>query len=413
MSALRALIVTGMVAAGSSPASAADAVTFWNETAITTAAVHAGRPPAAVFVDLAYVHAAVYDAVVAIRGGYQPYAVAIENAPPGASAEAAVATAAHRVLITMFRADSAYLDARYALSLGSIPDGAAKDDGIAVGEQAAAGLLAARAGDGWNAPISYVPQPGPGHWQPTPPAFAPAISPWMAVMRPFTFDTGSAFRAEPPPALDSAQWAEDYNETQLFGAANSPVRTQEQTEIGRFYAEHTGIQYARIFREFASLQGLELADAARLFAMLYVTGADALIACWDSKYFYGFWRPVTAIRAGDTDGNPLTDPDLFWTPLAPTPGHPEYPAAHGTFTAAIAETLSQFFGSKKVTITLTSTVAGSGAPRTFESTVDMIHEIVDARVYGGMHYRTSGVRGVVLGKKVANWVLKHYFHPVQ
>jgi hypothetical protein len=279
-----------------------------------------------------------------------------------------------------------------------------------VGEQIATGLLAARAGDGWNAPVSYVPVPGPGHWQPTPPAFAPASAPWIAMLRPFTFEHASRFRAEPPPALDSVQWAEDYNETRLSGAAGSAVRTPLETEIGLFYTEHTGTQYARIFRDYAAEQGLEIADAARLFAMLYVAGADAIIGCFDSKYYYGFWRPVTAIRAGDTDGNPLTDADRFWAPLATTPGHPEYPAAHGCFTAAIAETLAAFLGTKKITITLTSTVAGT-VPHTFTSTDDMVREIIDARVYGGMHYRTSGVRGGVLGRKVAHWVAKHFFQP--
>jgi hypothetical protein len=390
-----------------------DPVAFWNETAITTVATHAGRAPAVVIVDLAYVHVALYDVAVAIRGGYQPYAVSPETVPAGASLDAAIAAAAYRVLITKFPGDSAYLDARYALALASIPNNQAKLDGISIGEQVADGLLVARADDGWNAPVQYIPQPGPGHWQPTPPAFAPPISPWMAVMRPFTFAEASLFRADPPPALDSALWADDYNETLLFGAANSTVRTQEQTEIGRFYAEHSGLQYSRIFRDFADQQNLDVADRARLFAMLYVTGADALIGCFDSKYFYGFWRPVTAIRAGDSDGNPQTIGDPSWTPLAPTPGHPEYPAAHGCFTAAVAETLSAFFKTKKVTITLTSTVSGSGAPRTFNSTDDLIREIIDARIFGGMHYRTSVVRGVVLGRKVAHWVFKHCFQPAE
>jgi hypothetical protein len=405
-----ATVLVAFAAAAAVGAQAVDAVSFWNETATVAAASHLRRSPAEVIVDLAYVHAAIYDAVVAIRRGYQPYAVRLDQVPAGASVDAAIAASAHRVLVTMFPGDVTYLDSRYAEALSSVPDGSAKTDGIAVGEQAAGGLLTARAGDGWNAPISYVPVVGPGHWQPTPPAFAPASAPWIAQLRPFTFASPSRFRADPPPALDSAQWADDYNETRLFGAADSVVRTPEQTEIGRFYSEHSGIQYARIFRTFAAEQHLDTADEARLFAMLYVTGADALVGCFDSKYFYGFWRPVTAIRAGDTDGNPLTEADPLWTPLVPTPGHPEYPAAHGCFTSAVAETLSTFFGTKSVTITLTSTVAGT-IPHTFTSTDDLVHEIIDARIYGGMHYRTSGVRGVVLGKKVAHWVGKHYFLP--
>jgi hypothetical protein len=405
----RLAVLVGILASSGGPAvAAADAVAFWNETAITTSAVHLGRSPAASLVDPAYVHAAIYDVVVALRGGYRPFAVAIDNAPANASLEAAIAAAAHRVLLTMFPGDQAYIDGRYASALGSIADGQPKTDGIAVGEQVAMGLLAARSGDGWNAFVPYAPSSGPGAWQPTPPAFAPAIAPWMAVMRPFTFDSAARFRVDPPAALDSAQWAEDYNEVRSIGSLTSATRTPHQTEIARFYGEHTGIQYARVFRDLATEKSLSLEDSARLLAMLYVTSADALIGCWDSKFYYSFWRPVTAIRAGDTDGNSLTPGDSFWMPLLATPAHPEYPAAHGCFTSAIAESFAAFFGTKKVTITLTSTIAGT-VPHTFTSTDDMVHEITDARVYGGIHYRTSVVRGVVLGRRVAHWVAKHYF----
>jgi PAP2 superfamily protein len=392
-------------------AASGDAVTFWNETAITSSAVHLGRAPAVSPIDLAYVHLAIYDVVVALRTGHQPFAVHVASAPADASLEAAIAAAAHRVLLTMFPSDQAYLDGRYATALSAVPDGAAKDDGVAVGEQVADGLITARAGDGWNAMVPYLPGSGPGVWQPTPPAFAAPVAPWVAVMRPFTFDSPSRFRAEPPPALDSAQWAEDYNEVQRVGSATSATRTAEQTDIGRFYGEHAGIQYARIFRDFADAQGLSVEDDARLFAMLYVTSADAMIGCWDSKYHYSFWRPVTAIRAGDTDGNALTSPDPSWTPLLPTPAHPEYPSAHGCYTASIAEALATFFGTKKVTITLTSTLVPT--PRTFDSTDELIREIIDARIYAGIHYRTSVVHGAVLGRQVAHWVAKRYFQPVE
>jgi len=405
-------VLVALIGGGARAAHASgDAVTFWNETAITTSAAHFGRAAAVSPVDLAYVHLAIYDVVVALRGGYQPYAVRVDDAPTGASLDAAIAAAAHRVLLTMFPTDQAYLDGRYALALNVVPDGTAKTDGIAFGEQVAAGLLAARAGDGWNALVPYVPGSGPGAWQPTPPAFAPAIAPWIAVMRPFTFDSASRFRVEPPPALTSAQWAEDYNEVRSLGSATSATRTAAQTEIGRFYGEHAGIQYARIFRDFAEGQGLSIEDDARLFAMLYVTSADAIIGCWDSKYHYSFWRPITAIRAGDSDGNALTPPDPSWTPLLGTPAHPEYPSAHGCYTASIAETLSTFFGTKKVTITLTSALVAT--PRTFDSTDELIGEIIDARVYAGIHYRTSVVHGAVLGRQVAHWVAKHYFQPAE
>ena len=394
----------------SSSFAASDAVTFWNETAITSSAVHLGRAPAISPVDLAYVHAAIYDAVVALRGGYRPFIVAVADAPANASLDAAIAAAARHVLITLFPGDQVYIDGRYQSAIAGIPDGQAKDDGLALGELVALSVLTARAGDGRNAVVPYVPSSGPGVWQPTSPAFATPVAPWMAVMRPFTFDNASQFRVGPPPALDSAQWAEDYNEVRTLGSLTSINRTQTQTEIARFYGEHAGIQYARIFRDLAAAKGLPVEENARLFAMLYVTSADALIGCWDSKYHYSFWRPITAIRAGDTDDNPLTSPEPDWTPLLITPGHPEYPSAHGCFTASVAETLAEFFGTKKVGITLTSTFPGTVA-HTFESTDDMIREIIDARVFAGIHYRTSVVHGTVLGRRVARWVAKHYFLP--
>jgi PAP2 superfamily len=410
---MRAATLAAIVSIAAAPALAADAVSFWNETAITTSAVHLGRAPAASPVDLAYMHAAIYDVVVALRGGYGPFAVTVTDAPAGASIDAAIAAAAHRVLVTMFPGDQAYIDGRYALALSGIADGPSRSDGVALGEQIAQGLLSARSGDGWNAAFSYVPGSGPGVWQPTPPAFAPASTPWLSVMRPFTFDNPAQFRADPPPLLTSALWAEDYNEVQSVGSATSVTRTPAQTEIARFYGEHAGIQYARIFRDLAAEKGLSLEQSARLFAMLYVTSADAIIGCWDSKYHYSFWRPVTAIRAGDTDDNAATMPDSQWLPLLTTPAHPEYPSAHGCFTASVAEALATFFGTKKVAITLTSTFPGSGSPRTFESTDDLIHEVIDARVYAGIHYRTSVVRGTVLGRRVAQWVSKRYFQPVE
>ena len=393
------------------PATArADMVTDWNAIANTAVVTNAGRPPGAAHVDMAYVHIAIYDAVNAIDGRYSAFAVTPSSVPPGSSPEAAAAAAAHHVLRNFFPAQQGFLDAAYAASLAAITDGAAKTNGIAVGTEVAILFLALRIGDGRNASVTYTPGSGPGEWQPTPPAFAPPLAPWMAYMRPFALLDSSQFRAEGPPALDSAQWAADYNETKSFGALNSTSRTPEQTEIGRFYSEHVTAQYNRIFREFAASQGLSLADNARLFAMLYVASADALIAGWESKYYYRFWRPVTAIRAGDTDDNPATEANLTWTPLVLTPPHPEYPAAHGCFTGAVAQTLRAFFGTKRVTITLTSTVTGTA--RTFHNTDDLIHEIIDARIFGGMHYRTSGEHGTVIGKRVAKWVAKHYFRPI-
>ena len=403
------VVAAMLLALGLAGPTRADVVSDWNATVTTVSVSMEKRAAAVAVVDAAYVHAAIYDAVNSIDRRFTPYAVSPASPPPaGTSPEAAAAAAAYRVLVHMFPNQRAFLDEKYAQSLALIQDGQARADGIALGAEIAGKFIELRNGDGWNAPVAYTPGSGPGAWQPT--GGAP-VAPWLAKMRPFAILTPSQFRAAGPPALGSAQWAEDFNETKLFGALDNSARTPEQTEIGRFYTEHTGVQYARIFRDFAAQQKLSLADEARLFAALYVTGADALIAGFDSKYYFGFWRPVTAIRAGATDVNELTAGDPDWAPLAATPGHPEYPAAHGCLTAAWAEVLKNFFGTKRVRITLTSAVTGTS--RAFDNTDDLIREIIDARIFGGMHYRTSGVHGVVLGKKVARFVADNYFHPVK
>jgi len=412
--AVTALMV---VTTGVGPRASANAVTQWNAIASTVIVSYALRPPSAALVDMAYVQAAVYDAVNAIDGRYSVYAAQPTTVAAGGSPDAAVASAAYTVLLVLYpglsAAQKASLDAEYASALAAIPDGSAKTIGIAVGSEVATAFMASRAGDGRNANVPYTFQSGPGQYQRTPPAFANPLTPWVAKLRPFAMSDPSQFRADPPPALLSDEWADDYNETKAFGALVGSARTQEQTDIGLFYQEHPAAQLFRNVRLFASGQALTVADAARLFAQVQIGAADALIACWDSKYYYNFWRPVTAIRAGDTDGNPATDPDPSWLPLVPTPSHPEYPAAHGCVTTAFADTIADFMGTKDVTITLTSLTSPNRPAHTFFRTDDLIHEIIDARIYGGMHFRTSCHRGVVIGHKVAHWVSKHYFQPVE
>jgi hypothetical protein len=389
----------------------ADVVTDWNGIANTVVVTNADRAPGAAMVDMAYVHAVIYDAVNAIDGRYSAFAVKPINVNTGASKSAAAATAAFHILKTLFPSQQAFLEARYAESMTSIPEGNAKTSGTAVGLEVATKFMLLRANDGRDANIPYTLERGVGVWQPTPPTFTPALTPWLAQLRPFMLNSPSQFRAPGPPALDSVQWVQDYKETKLYGALNSSTRTQEQTEIAQFYAENAAAQYNRILRRFAVEQNLSVADNARLFAMVYLSIADSMIAGWDSKYHYSFWRPVTAIRAGDTDGNELTEIDPNWNPLAPTPAHPEYPAAHGCLTAAFAESLRAFFGTKKVKIKLSSAVTNT--LRSFENTDDLIKEIIKARIYGGMHFRTSVKDGVNIGKNVARWMIKHYFQPAR
>lgn len=380
----------------------ASVITDWNATASTAIVTNAGRNPPSSIVDFAYVNIAIYDAVNAIDGRYSVFAALPATATAGASEEAAAIMAAYTVLRTFFPSQSMFLDGRRDASLAAIPDGDSKTRGKAIGAEVANAFLAQRAGDGRNAPITYTPGTGPAAWQPTPPAFAAAATPWVGQMRPFTMNSSSQFRADPPPALDSATWLADLNETKAYGAIDSVVRTPEETEIGRFYTEQTGAQYNRGLRQFAAAQNFSLPDEARFMAQFSVASADAIIAVFESKYYYGRVRPVTYIRATD---------DPAWTPLAITPNHPEYPAAHGSFTGALAETLRQFLGTKEVTLTLSSTVTNTS--RTFANTDDLVKEIIVGRIYGGMHFRTSVIEGKVMGTKVAKWVAKHYFLPEQ
>jgi hypothetical protein len=386
----------------------ADKVTDWNEIG-SQVALNAGRAGAIGTVDLAYMHIAIYDAVNSIEPGYTVFAVTPSNVPAGASSEAATVEAAYRVLIAIFPAQAAYINQQYALSIASIPDSQSKIDGMGVGAEVAALFLASRSGDGRNANVTYTPGSGPGAWVPTSPA--PPVAPWLTLMRPFGIQSPSQFRPDPPLSLNSAEWADDYNEVKRLGSINSAYRTPEQTTLARMFLDPGVPQVGRTFRQLATDKGLSLRDNARLFAYLYVAQGDATIAGFNAKYYYGFWRPITAIRNGDIDGNPDTEADPAWTPLATTPNHPEYVSAHAFIEGAWTEVLREFFGTKKLSLTLSSTTTGTSL--VFSSTDDVIKAVNDARVFAGFHYRTSCVRGAVLGRKVANYIGKNYFRPTQ
>ncbi len=406
----------------------ADAVSDWSLIAYNTMFVNTvppvGGAPSAI--NYAYLHAAIYDAVNAIDGHYSVFAIRPRpgTVTLGASIDAATAAAAYTVLKALFPGQAGatgYLTTTYNNYLLGIPSGLAKDHGVTLGTEIATDFLASRVGDGRGANVPYVFGPlEPGVYQLTPGAPAPPAtpaSPWLAVMRPFTIESPSQFRADGPPNLTSAEWAEEYNETKAYGAKTGSVRTPEQTDIGWFYTDVPGAYGNRNIRGVAAEQHLSGAESARFFAQMYITIADTFIGCWDSKFYYNFWRPVTAIRAGDTDNNDATVADPSWEPLATTPNHPEYPAAHGCFTGAMAHTVDEFFGTKKLTIHLTAfSVPGHPAPtgvtHTFTKTQDMLKEVIEGRIFGGMHYRTSVVHGIVLSNKVAHWVAKHYFLPV-
>jgi hypothetical protein len=392
----------------------ADEVLDWNAHAAKAIVTVGGQVPPRALIRLAMVHLAIYDAVNAIEGApFESYAsVPVVDSP--ASEEAAAATAAHDVLVALFPAQAADLDAKYATSLAALPDDGAKANGIAVGRRAASAILIKRADDGRDATVTYTPGSGPGVWVPTPPAFLAAQAPETPFVQPFALKSASQFRPDPPFSLTSEDWARDYNEIKALGPAVGSIRTPEQTDIARFWSDNPPLQWNRAWRALSVAKGLGLADNARYFATLATASADALIACWDAKYFYNFWRPVTAIRAGDTDGNPETAPDPAWIGLIITPNHPEYPAAHGCFSAASTETLNYLFGTDEVRFSIDSNVVGIVNPvRTYDRLSDALEEVLDARIYGGMHYRNSTRIGANMGKQVSRFTTRHFFRPAK
>ena len=401
-----------------SPASPAqNAVANWHAITESTVVATAKKSPSVAFVYFAYVDVAMYDAVNSIGGRFKPFAVET-HAPRGASRDAAAATAAHDVLVHYFPAQASTLDADLAASLATIADGQAKTDGISVGKAVAAQWLALRTGDGLEAPVVYVWGHGPGIWEPVPTYPAPPpntppppVAPWQAKFKPFALLSADQFLADvpPPPSLTSATFTRDFNRTKDYGALDSSVRTPEQTEIGLFWTDNPAAQYSRALRALIASQSLDTASAARLGAMSFVALADAATACFNAKYHYAFWRPYTAIHDADTDGNPNTVADSNWIPLAVTPGHPEYPAAHGCVTAALMDTLTAYFDTEEMPYTVTSTVTGT--THSFNNFEDVVAEVDNARIYGGMHFHHSVKEGNRLGDRVADYMLRTQFRP--
>jgi PAP2 superfamily len=391
---LIALVLVPQITGQAKPGEfAGNVVTEWNAIAQDAIVTIGAQPIQRSQLWMTLVHVAIYDAVTSINGEYEQFKVTPAHLRP-ASRDAAAIAAAHGILVRLLPSQQATLDAARERSLAAIRDGAKKDNGIAIGEEVALRLLEIH--DGVIPTVTYTPGAGPGVWQPTPPAFANALLPGFAQITPFALASASQFRPGPPPSLSSIVWTRDYNEVMAFGVATGSLRTPEQTEIGRFYTEHAVTQYSRAFRRYAIENGFDVRQTARFLAMANTAILDSQIACWDAKFHYNFWRPVTAIRAGETDGNPATNPDPAWIGLAVTPAHPEYPAAHGCWTSATATILEDFNGTKAVHFVLDSTVTGT--THVFENTDDLRTEIINARVYGGMHYRNSVEVGARIGE---------------
>ena len=387
------------------------AIVAWNAIGLNSIVAVAKQSPAQTFVSIAYVQAAVYDAVVAIQGGFQPYHYVLQPRHPDASVDVAVAAAAHDVLLHYFPAQQVALDADLAASLAGVPDGAAKDDGLAIGQASAASLIAFRQGDGLGANIGFVmPAPALGVFQL--PAGQSPVLPWLSQFRPFMLESPDQFRPGPPPALDSVAYAISFNEVKYYGGANSLYRTPDQTDTAFFWTSSPALQFNTIYQGIATSRNLRPVQAARLFAMTTMAGADALVACWDAKYTYLAWRPKFAIPQGDADGNPYTMGDPTWTPLAPTPAHPEYPSAHGCGSEAQIYALVAFLGTSNINIDITGNALNLvHLTRHYPTAGQLINEIGNARVWGGMHFRFAVNAGVRLGLRVARWSLQHYFQP--
>jgi hypothetical protein len=388
----------------------ADVVTEWNLTTLQAVAA-AGLNPQRQHRVAAMVHVAVHDAVNSVAPRYEAYAVHVSLAA-GASIEAAAVQAAYGVLIRLLPAQAAMLGAARSASLSTIPDGPAKEQGLAVGEAIAGQIVLLRGSDGSDVTGTYTFGSGPGEYQRTPPTFGdPSIPAWRFVT-PFVLKRGSQFRVEGPPSLHSDEWAEDFNETKRLGSIDSSDRTPEQTTIALCGAEPALPMWNRVARSVSAERSTGLVENARLFALLNLAMVDATIAIWDSKYAYRFWRPVTAIRTADTDGNASTDADPAWTPLRPTPLHPEYPSSHAGVSNAAAKVLTSFFGNHVPFSTATSTCP-AGVVRSYDSFQAMADEIVDSRIYIGFHFRSAVRHGAHLGRQVGHWTFHRFLQPLR
>ncbi|WP_329545483.1 vanadium-dependent haloperoxidase [Streptomyces sp. NBC_01356] len=389
-------------------AASSDVIRDWSETAVAVVSGDAQRPTAEPFIWYGFVSAAVYNAVVGIEGRYAQYKWH-ERGPRTASSAAAAAAAARRVLLTYFPRSQARIDAAYTASLEKVPDGKPEDEGVAFGERAAARLVELRENDGRGATVTFDKQPAPGVWRPTLPNHTPFINPWMAKVRPMLLDSPDQFMPGPPPGLTSKRYARDLAEVKAMGAKTSTVRTAKQTETALFFTDPLPQQLQAAYRDYTARHGLDIVEAARLFAAAGTASADATITTWNSKFTYGLWRPITAIRLADTDGNPATEADPSWLPLANTPPYPEYMGGHCANDGAVMSVLDRLTGGD---IDLRVSSAVTGTTRTYTDSADFNRDVINARVWEGIHFRTADIVGNRVGRHIGTYALGHYFQPL-
>jgi hypothetical protein len=401
LAALAALAAPAGAAAPAAPPAAANPVSDWN--AVAQDVVVAGRTPGSSAVLLGIVQLAVYDAVVAIHGG-RPYGASPPVRRP-ASTAAAVATAAHHVLVVRVPGQAAAVDARYAEDLAGIPEGPAKRNGVRLGAKVAGTILALRADDGFDDTVPYVqPPPGPGVFEPVAPTTPVDVK--LAKVRPLTFSDPARFRPPGPDPLTSDDYARDLDEVRTLGRADSTARTPAQTETARFWSDNSVVQWSRTLRDLAAARHLGVRETARLFALASTAAAESMVGCFDAKYHYLFWRPVHAIPRAGSDGNPATDPDPTWTALL-TVNHPEYPSGHACYTTAMATAVAGHFGTERVRLSFASAVTGT--TRSYGDLREIVREVREARIVSGLHLRRSMLDGERLGRRVAHHVARRVF----
>ena len=435
LASVLALVGLAVAATANLPALAAtrkNMVLEWNlhaATALinpsTAATPGAGQTPPVAELHLAMVHGAVYDAVNSIHRGFKPYLTGLPSAPANASKQAAAATAAHHVLVGLSPAlpdaTKAWLDDRYAESMDLIDAGPASDRQIARGTRAGAAaaqkMLEVRAEDGRYGTFSLTEGTEPGQWRRTTPDAPTDPFAWVARVEPFTLTSTSQFRSAGPLALDSAQYAQEYNEVKTLGGngtTTATTRTSEQTALASFYTVNPVELFNRTFRTIAEDRGLSLVQQARLFAQLNITGADSFINCWDDKAYWSFWRPITAIRLGDTDGNDATEADEEWTSMVASPPYPDHPSGYNCITGGLMHAGRRFFDTDEVSFNVVRIAPDTAeVTRSYQRFTDVTRDTIDARVFLGIHFRTPDVQGVGIGQDVARWVDRHFFQKVE
>lgn len=387
-----------------------NSVIDWNNIVLNAIKTDRTPPPLAAR-NMAMVHTAIYDAVNAIAQTYTPYQIAVPT-PNFASPDAAAAAAAHRILVNLYPQQTAKFDSALTSSLAKIPDGQFEDNGVILGQWVADSILFWRSTDGATAKLIYTPFNNIGDWQPTPPYFQAALLPQWPKVTPFAMTSPSQFRPVGPPALDSAEYAAEFNQVKELGRKDSLIRTPEQTEIALFWADGPGTftppgHWNAIAQNISLSRGNTLLEDARLFALLNIALADAGIAAWDAKYVYNFWRPITAIHQADWDNNPLTIADLTWDSLIESPPFPDYVSGHSTFSGAADAVLTYLLGDN---VSFTDTTLGfiGASPRSFNSFSEAANEAGMSRIYGGIHYQSANEDGLAMGRSLGNFVVQNF-----